>query len=130
MSNTHEVQQHGMHGSLRSYAIGFVLSIILTFVAYIPAVMHGNSHHQLFSHELLIPLLLTFAFIQLVIQLVFFLHVMQESKPKWNLVFFAGTFALVLMVVVMSMWIMQHLNNNMTPQQMNNYIIKDEGIHK
>ena len=123
-------KQHNEHGSLRTYAIGFILSLVLTFAAYIPAAIHQNSHHEIFSHEFLIPLLLIFAFIQLGIQLIFFLHILSEKKPRWNSIFFVGTFGLVILVVGMSIWIMNHLNHNMMPQQMDNYIMQDEGIQK
>lgn len=112
------------HGSIRSYTIGFILSIVLTFAAYIAVMIHENSYHKVLSHELLIPLLLIFAFAQLVVQLVFFLHILNESKPRWNLFFFVSTFSLVLLVVVMSIWIINHLNNNMTPADMTNYLMK------
>jgi cytochrome o ubiquinol oxidase operon protein cyoD len=124
-----DMQSSNNHGSIFSYTLGFLLSIILTFAAYIPTVIHFNSHHQIFSHELLIPLLLLFAFLQLTVQLIFFLHLLQEKKPRWNFIFFISTFALVLLVVVMSIWIMSHLNYNMSPQQMKNAILHDEGIH-
>ena len=117
------------HRTVFTYSVGFLLSIILTFAAYIPTVIHANSHHQIFDHNLLIPLLLIFAFSQLIVQLIFFLHLLQEKNPRWNFVFFVSTFALVLLVVVMSIWIMNHLNYNMTPQQMNKFILHDEGIH-
>lgn len=113
-----------------TYIIGFLLSIILTIAAYLFAVNHITSRHELFSHELLIALFMGLAFIQLIVQLLFFLHLGQESKPRWNLVFFLATGGAVLTVVIASLWIMYHLNYNMTPQDMNHIIILEEGIHK
>lgn len=125
-----EHKQTNAHGTVSSYVIGFFLSILITFAAYIPVAMHQNSFHELFSHAFLIPFVLILAFVQLTVQLWFFLHIGKESGPRWNLAFFVATFGLVLMVVVMSIWIMNHLNTNMTPTDMTNFILHDEGIHK
>ena len=117
------------HGTLVSYIFGFLLSIILTLSAYILAMIHITSTHEALPHEILIPLLIGLAMVQLCVQLIFFLHIYNESKTKWNFVFFVGTFMGVLLVIIMSLWIMNHLNYNMTPDQMKNMILKDEGIH-
>lgn len=117
------------HGNSMSYIFGFLLSVILTLSAYILAQIHITSTHEIISHEVLIPLLIGLAMVQLCVQLIFFLHLFQESKPRWNFLFFVGTFMGVLLVVVMSLWIMGHLNYNMTPDQMKNQILHDEGIH-
>lgn len=121
-------QQVRSVGSATPYIIGFLLSIILTFAAYIPVVIHSGSHHSMFSHELLIPLVLFFAIVQLVVQLLFFLHLGQEKKPHWNLIFFVSTVSIILLVVVGSLWIMYHLNYNMMPSQIDQHVMQDEGI--
>jgi cytochrome o ubiquinol oxidase operon protein cyoD len=118
-----------MHKSIfATYIIGFLLSIILTTVAYIFAMDHITSRHEMFSHAFLIPLFIVLAFIQLVVQLIYFLHIGADKKSRWNLVFFVSTFSIVLLVVVASLWIMYHLNYNMTPQQMNSKVMMDEGM--
>jgi len=124
--------EKSQHGSVRSYTIGFLLSIILTFAAYIPVVIHQNSYHQTFSHELLIPLVLFFALLQLMVQLIFFLHLAGSgSSARWNLAVFISTVCIVLVIVIGSVWIMSHLNYNMmSGSNMNKYIQNQEGIHK
>lgn len=114
---------------LKSYLTGFILSILLTLLAYSLTVIHVHSYHEVISHEILIPTIIGIALIQLVVQMVFFLHLWQEAKPRWNLIFFVSTVSLILLIVVGSIWIMQHLNYNMTPSDMSNHLIKDEGIH-
>jgi cytochrome o ubiquinol oxidase operon protein cyoD len=131
MSNNEPItKEQKPQGSLRSYLIGFILSLLLTFAAYIPVVMHQNSQHEFLAHEFLIPFVIILAFVQLVVQLLFFLHMGQESKPRWNLGIFLSTIGIVFIVIIGSIWIMTHLNYNMTPQTMNKYIIHDEGIQK
>lgn len=129
MSEITEHKQTNTHGSVSSYIIGFILSILITIAAYIPVYVHQTSAHEVFSHAFLIPFVLILAFVQLTVQLWFFLHIGKESGPRWNLAFFVSTFGLVLLVVVMSIWIMNHLNTNMTPADMTNFILHDEGIH-
>jgi cytochrome o ubiquinol oxidase subunit IV len=118
------------HASIKSYLIGFILSIVLTIVAYLLVQTHIFSSHQVLGHELLIFLLLTLALIQLIVQLFFFLHLGREPQPRWNLIFFISTIGIVLLVVIGSLWIMNHLNYNMMPQDMEKFLLEDEGIHR
>jgi cytochrome o ubiquinol oxidase operon protein cyoD len=118
-------------GFLRSYVIGFVLSIIFTLAAYIPVSIHLNSSRTVFSQEMLISLVLFFALAQLFVQLFFFLHLSQEKKPRWNLIFFLSTASIILIIVLASLWIMQNLNYNIMPDSnMNMYIQNTEAIRK
>lgn len=114
--------------TLKAYSIGFVSSLLLTLSAFILTEIQISSH-PVISQQLLIPLILGLAFIQLTVQMIFFLHLWHEEKPRWNLLFFGATFSLILLVIVASIWIMQHLNYNMTPSDMTKFLIKDEGIH-
>lgn len=117
-------------GSLKTYVIGFILSIILTLTAFSFVYIHGHSGHEVFSHHLLIPLIISLAVVQLFVQLGFFLHVGRESKPRWN--FLALIFALivVLILVIGSLWIISNLNYHMTPshQQVDQYLKGQDGL--
>jgi cytochrome o ubiquinol oxidase subunit IV len=110
------------HGSIKSYVIGFVLSLLLTFGAYVLVTNH------LVENSLLVASLITLAAMQLIVQLFFFLHLGQEKKPRWNLVFFLLTTMTILTVVIGALWIMDHLNANMMPEHVEEYIIQDEGL--
>ncbi|TXI34622.1 MAG: cytochrome o ubiquinol oxidase subunit IV [Niabella sp.] len=112
------------HGSVRSYLIGFGISLVLTIGSYLLVV--GGWQMPL---EILIALVLCFAVMQLFVQLIFFLHLGFEKGPKWNLAFFISTVGIILLIVLGSLWIMYHLNYNMMPKQMNEYLIWKEGIH-
>lgn len=117
------------HGSIRSYLIGFMLSLVLTFLAYSATVFHMNSGHTFLSHEIMIPLVMSLAVFQLFVQLVFFLHLGFDKSNQWNLGFFISTVSIILLVVLGSLWIMYHLNYNMMPQQVEEFIIHDEGFN-
>ncbi len=97
-------------GTLRSYTIGLVLSIVLTVVSYILAV------NDLFNGVTLMLLLALFAIIQLAVQLQFFIHLDHESSPHWNKLIFLFMILIVSIVVVGSIWIMNNLNYNMMHQ--------------
>lgn len=118
------------HGSITAYTIGFFLSVILTIVAYSVVEIHRTSGHSVFSHELIIPIILSLAVMQLFVQLIFFLHVKVDRKDPWNLIFLMSTVSIILLVILASLWIMYHLNYNMMPQEVPSYIMEKEGIHK
>lgn len=107
--------------TLKSYTIGFILSLVLTLVAYDVVVDH------FFSGWGLVFVILALAMAQLVIQLVFFLHLASEFGGRWKLAIFLSTVSLVLIIVIGSLWIMNHLNYNMTPAQMNQYMQDQQG---
>ncbi|HSW87797.1 MAG TPA: cytochrome o ubiquinol oxidase subunit IV [Candidatus Saccharimonadales bacterium] len=107
---------------LRLYITGFILSLVLTIIAYLAVVNH------VFAGEIIVLVILVLAVIQLVVQLFFFLHLGQESKPRWNTIFFISTVCMILVLVIGSIWIMNHLNYNMTPMEMHKYIQNQDGI--
>jgi cytochrome o ubiquinol oxidase operon protein cyoD len=114
--------------TLALYSIGFLFSLLLTLAAYIVVQVHVSSAHSIISHEFLISTILVLAFIQLGVQLFFFLHLdFGNSGNRWKLGIFISTFALVLLVVVGSLWIMDHLNYNMTPAQIDQYMQDQQG---
>ncbi len=105
--------------TLKSYVTGFVLSVMLTLAAYFAVVNHMQA---------VIWLIVILALIQLLVQLIFFLHLGQGADSRWNLIVLFSTFGVVCILVLGSLWIMQHLNYNMTPGQMNEYMMKSEGM--
>lgn len=105
-----------------SYITGFVLSLILTIGAYFLVAS------QTVSDNLLIVFILVLAIIQLIVQLFFFLDLGRDPKSRLNLTFFIITLSIVLLIVVGSIWIINHLNYNMTPKQMNQYVQSQDGF--
>lgn len=95
------------HGSLKSYLIGFILSVILTVIPF--AMVMSNTA----SHQLIIGTVVASAVIQVIVHLVFFLHMNTSSEERWNLVALMFTAVIIFIVVVGSLWIMYNLNINM-----------------
>lgn len=112
---------------MKKLIAGFVLSILLTLGAYIIVQIHVNSEHSVISHAVLIPAILALAVAQLIVQMLFFLHLGDESGPRWRLAAFISTIVFVLIIVVGSIWIMNHLNYNMTPAQIDQYMQDQQG---
>jgi cytochrome o ubiquinol oxidase operon protein cyoD len=95
---------------LTAYVFGFALSLVLTLVAFgavAGAVLPGIKVFWI------VALLLVLATVQLGVQLILFLHLGDEPKPKWNLQAFCFAVLIVGIVVGGSLWIMNHLNHNM-----------------
>lgn len=100
---------HKWNVSYKPLFIGFILSLILTLATY-----WIGSHYHL-THWILVVSVVGVGVIQSLLQLVFFMHLGLESKPKWNLLIFIYTAALLIIVVGGSLWIMSNLDYNMMP---------------
>lgn len=118
--NTKEVTVD--QGTIKSYVTGFILSIVLTLIPYFLVANH------LLSGNVLVTVIIIFAFIQLLVQMLFFLHMRRESTPRWKLAFFISFFSIIVIVVIASIWIMQHLNYNMSLMQFNTLMQSGEGF--
>lgn len=113
------------HAAVRykSYVVGFILSVVITLMAYFFVTNH------LWPKEALIYIVMGLAIVQLIVQLVFFLHLGRGGG--WKLATFFLAVLVVLIVVVGSLWIMNNLDYNMmhmNPEQMNQYMQQNEGI--
>lgn len=95
------------HGTYKSYIIGFILSILLTILPYLIVVNH------LLVHNYIIISVVILGVMQLLVQLIFFLHLSSESKPRWNLLAFLFTVLVVAILVIGAIWIMNNLDYNM-----------------
>ncbi len=107
MSETNNNHDAHSHGSYKEYFIGFVLSILLTIVPYNLVVS------KVISASFTLVTVMVVAVLQLLVQVIFFLHLGSESKPKWNQLAFLFTLFVVFILVGGSMWIMYNLNYNM-----------------
>lgn len=109
MSHSSHETSHGgaSHGSVKSYLIGFILSIILTVIPF-AMVMNGTA-----SHSTILAVVVGMAVIQVIVHLVYFLHMNTSSEERWNLLALLFTAMIIGIVVVGSLWIMYNLNINM-----------------
>lgn len=107
--------------SLRQYLTGYGLSMSCTVIAYTAVRNHMNAKGTL------IATVTTLALAQFMVQLMFFLHLGYETKPRWKVVIFYFALLIVGILVFGSLWIMNNLNYRMTPQQINTYMEQQDG---
>lgn len=99
-----------LHVSLRGYATGFLLSVLLTAIPFwlVMAKVLPNSNTTAL-------VVLGFAVVQIVVHMVYFLHLDAKSEGGWNMLALIFTVILVVIMLAGSLWVMHHLNSNMMP---------------
>lgn len=93
--------------SLTTYLIGFVLCLVLTFIAF--AIVGKDS----LSKEFLYLTVSVLAILQLIVQVICFLRLNASEGARWNLISFLFTALITFVIVGGSLWIMWNLNYNM-----------------
>ena len=96
-----------MHGSVKSYMTGFLLSAMLTAIPFWLVMGRGTIEGS-------IPgVVLVCAVVQVMVHLVYFLHLNTTSETRWNLVAIVFTAVIIFIVITGSLWIMWNLNHRM-----------------
>lgn len=99
------------HGSRRGYVIGFLLSVVLTAIPFW-LVMTG----VIADSRVTAGLIMGAAAIQIVVHMVFFLHMNTKSEAGWTFMALIFTVIIVVIVIAGSLWVMYNMNLNMMPQ--------------
>jgi cytochrome o ubiquinol oxidase subunit IV len=95
-------------GSFRSYAAGFIFSIILTMVAF-ALVAQGGGLPRWF----LLAGVFAAAILQILVHLHYFLHLDAASAARWNVLALVFTVLIMFLFVAGTLWIMSDLNYRM-----------------
>ena len=95
------------HGNTKHYMIGFILSVILTIIPF-GMVMAGG-----FGRGIVMAVIAITAVAQVLVQLVYFLHMNSSSEQRWNVIAFIYTVLCIAVLLVGSVWIMNYLHYNM-----------------
>jgi cytochrome o ubiquinol oxidase operon protein cyoD len=103
---------HASHGSVKSYVTGFWLSLALTVLSF------GTVMGGLVPHGMMLGAITIFAVAQLLVQLVFFLHLGTAPEQRNNTMIFGLTIFLIATIVSGSLWVIHNANVNMMPTQM------------
>jgi cytochrome o ubiquinol oxidase operon protein cyoD len=123
MNESNKTTPSKEHRTMTSYVVGFILSLVFTAIPYYLVV------NKTVTGNTLLATILTFAVLQMAVQIFFFLHLGRGPKPLYNVVFFASTVGIIMVVVLGSIFIMDHLNYNMTtPKATTTKLAQDEGI--
>ncbi|HEX7483563.1 MAG TPA: cytochrome o ubiquinol oxidase subunit IV [Candidatus Saccharimonadales bacterium] len=113
---------------LVSYAVGFISSVILTVIAY--ALVVNDTIVRAWTAPIVAIVIAILASLQLIVQLIFFMHLSEERRPRWKLMSFVFAFVILGIIVFGSLWIMFDLNDRMmmSPTEMIKYMNKQTGI--
>ena len=107
MANAHDTHHEGNHGSVKSYMIGFVLSIILTAIPF------GLVMYPSLPKNLTVLIVVAMAVIQVVVHLVYFLHMDRSKEQRSNVSTFLFTAMVIALLVGLSLWIMFNIHIEM-----------------
>ncbi len=97
------------HGTRKSYVTGFLLSVVLTAIPFY-LVMAG-----VLSNVVTSLIVIALAVIQIIVHVIYFLHMDAKSEGGWNLMALIFTAVIVGITLSGSLWVMYHLVNNMMP---------------
>jgi len=110
------------HGTLQAYIVGFALSLVFTFIPYYLVVNHK------LNGTTLLATILAFGVAQMLVQLLFFLHLGRKPRPRWQIGFLGATIFAVLVVIAGSIIITTNLHHNMAVTDQVLKLTNDEGI--
>jgi cytochrome o ubiquinol oxidase subunit IV len=121
-ASTHDGHGHGHghggsahpHVTRTDYLIGFVLAAILTAIPFWLVMDHVLSGTQAGL------VVMALAAVQVVVHMVYFLHMNSRSQGGYNMLALLFTLVVVGIVITGSLWVMHHLNVDMmqmTPEQ-------------
>lgn len=95
-------------GSFKSYVTGFILSILLTAIAF-ALVMQSEGLLRL----TVLFVVFGAAILQILVHLHYFLHLDTTSAARWNVMALIITLLIMILFVGLTLWIMSDLNYRM-----------------
>jgi cytochrome o ubiquinol oxidase operon protein cyoD len=99
------------HGSSKGYMIGFALSVVLTAIPFwLVMAMPLSTRATAF-------IIMGFAAVQMVVHMIFFLHMNRRAEGGWSVMALLFTVVIVGIALSGSLWVMYHMNENMMPGQ-------------
>jgi len=131
MNDAHATTHHDGHGhghthahghghgtgypvaTLRDYLTGFGLSVVLTAIPFW-LVMTGVIENKTVTAILI----LLMAAVQIVVHMIYFLHMNAKAEGGWTLMSLIFTVMVLAIALTGSVWIMYHLKVNMMPPTM------------
>ncbi len=119
MSTQHTAVAHGghhdehddvdYHATVKGYLVGFMLSVVLTAIPFWLVMA------KVLPTALTSVIILGFAAVQMVVHVVFFLHLDRKAQGGWNLLALIFTVVVLFILLSGSIWVMYHMNENMMP---------------
>ncbi len=112
-SHGHDDHGHGgdeTHATLGGYITGFILAVILTAIPF--WLVMG---HVIQNPTTTVLTIMAFAAVQVVVHMIYFLHMSAKAEGGWNMLALIFTLVLLGITLTGSIWVMYHLNANMMP---------------
>ena len=109
----HHSEDHhtgGAHATLRGYMTGFLLSVVLTAIPF--WLVMGKVFP---APHVTVAIVVAFAVVQILVHMVYFLHLNTSAEGGWNMLALIFTAVLVVIALSGSLWVMYHMNVNMMP---------------
>lgn len=103
-------EEEGPHSTFSGYMIGFMASVILTAIPFWLVMADVFT-----SRNATVIVILGFALVQILVHMVYFLHMNFHSEGGWNMLSLMFTLLLVFITLAGSLWVMYHMNVNMMP---------------
>ena len=101
----HHDDDGASHSTLKGYMMGFFLAVVLTAIPFWLVMDKVIPNPQTLA-----VVLLTFAAIQIVVHMIYFLHMNPRSEGGWNMLALMFTLIIVVITLAGSIWVMFHLN--------------------
>ncbi|WP_339109148.1 cytochrome o ubiquinol oxidase subunit IV [Thioclava sp. GXIMD4216] len=98
------------HGTMGQLMIGFVLAVILSIIPFYLVMADVEM-----SRTTIIGIIMGLGAVQIIVHLVYFLHVNRSVEEGWTLA--ASVLAIIILCIVLagSLWVMHNMNENMMP---------------
>ncbi len=114
-SDTHDAHDghHGaatIHFSRKDYVTGFLLAALLTALPFGLVMGHAIGNPATAGY-----IVMGLAAVQVVVHMIYFLHMNGKSEHGWTLLALVFTILLLGLVLTGSLWVMNHLKENMMP---------------
>ena len=98
------------HVSVKEYITGFVLSVVLTAIPFWLVMAK-----VLPTPAITTLVILAFAMVQVVVHMVYFLHMNGKIEGGWTMLSTIFTVVFVAIAIAGTLWVMFHMNANMMP---------------
>ena len=100
-----------LHVSMGDYVKGFILAVILTAIPF--WLVMGNVIQDRSTAVLVLG---SFAIVQVVVHMVYFLHMNGKIQGGWTLLSTIFTAVFLSIAIAGTLWVMFHMNSNMMPE--------------
>lgn len=100
------------HQGVLAKSFGFFASLLLSLGSFF---IFMYPEYFGLQNTTAVVVIYSFALVQFIVQMIFFIDVWNEGGTHWNIGVFFSTLSIIFIVVFFSIWIMYHLNANMMP---------------